>query len=36
MISVSSGAALFIIIGLVVAACLYCEVVKVVYKNRKK
>ena len=35
MISVSSGAALFIIIGLVVAACLYCEIVKCIYKKRK-
>jgi hypothetical protein len=34
MISVSSGAALFIIIGLVVWACLYCVVVKWFYKRK--
>ena len=34
MISVSSGAALFIIVGLVVWACLYCAAVKWFYKRK--
>jgi hypothetical protein len=34
MVSVSSGAALFIIVGLVGAAFLYCEVVKWLYKRK--
>lgn len=36
MISMSTGAALFIIIGLVVTAILYCEIVKWLYKRDDK